>query len=478
MQNRNLFSICSTIFAMILSLIANSKAAEIGPSNSKECVLSLTGEIFEGDLEKLKAADIQYYRDDYDETTKTKTLCLNSPGGSIAESAIISQYIYDKGIGTVVDNGAECYSACAIIFMMGRMIGPEIEGLNRRMYYNSIIGFHRPFLNLNIDISANSRDLEAAFDAAYSSAVDLINLANNTSPWSTKPMIESDLVQKMLEHRGNNFYYIDTVDKAGRWQIEVFGFNQPSLLDKRQAYHSCENSLQWEGQLTEKAREKFGDNPRISDVDANLDSYVSLVKGYKDVYYVSGINDGMVSSYCYISKKYSDYLQTYYVRGCGEDQSLALSIGYGACDKDNFSEKFYPLETISVFDSRTLLKDLNSEYYPQRSAEIIDLGNSEGVSNNIYACYVYNFDTLLNKEYCSLIFTIDSDDGEFSEISTFTWPSGDKTVVIKTQLISGDGSYKYSYSINGNPTKLAKYNNMEYCFLNSATRNRFCAELQ
>ncbi|RWB11084.1 MAG: hypothetical protein EOQ41_33490, partial [Mesorhizobium sp.] len=61
---------------------------------------------------------------------------------------------------------------------------------------------------------------------------------------------------------------IDTVDKVGRWDIEVIGAAEPSLLSDEQAYYACENALQWQNGLTEEdisySKNSEGSNGRRS----------------------------------------------------------------------------------------------------------------------------------------------------------------------------------------------------------------------
>jgi hypothetical protein len=63
-------------------------------------------------------------------------------------------------------------------------------------------------------------------------------------------MMKPDLIQEMLRNVGTEMYLIDTIDKVGRWEIELFGFDDPPLLDIEQAHYACENALQWQSGLT------------------------------------------------------------------------------------------------------------------------------------------------------------------------------------------------------------------------------------
>jgi hypothetical protein len=48
----------------------------------------------------------------------------------------------------------------------------------------------------------------------------------------------------MLSHFKNDLLYIDTIDKAGRWQVSLFGYKPPALSAKSASY-SCINIVAW-----------------------------------------------------------------------------------------------------------------------------------------------------------------------------------------------------------------------------------------
>jgi hypothetical protein len=87
---------------------------KIEPSNDgKSVVLSLSGVIGNGDAERVRAA-LGEIRTDYPDATGGAVF-LNSPGGSLAEAAVISS-LGASGIPIVVPKNALCASACFLIF--------------------------------------------------------------------------------------------------------------------------------------------------------------------------------------------------------------------------------------------------------------------------------------------------------------------------------------------------------------------------
>jgi hypothetical protein len=71
------------------------------------------GWLFSGEIEP---GDISLFRNLDAEGTG---ICLNSQGGAYLEAIAISNLVRNQGIFTVVADGDECMSACAIVFMGG-----------------------------------------------------------------------------------------------------------------------------------------------------------------------------------------------------------------------------------------------------------------------------------------------------------------------------------------------------------------------
>ena len=237
------FCICITV---IFFQITASVAADIRRSNSPECLIVLDGIIEKGDYRKFRdLADKVFPNFDADSTIR-HLLCLNSPGGSFSEGVLFATHFLEKGVGTVIRANESCTSVCAIMFMMGSHIGPELAGLNRKLHLLGSLGFHRPYVPSKYIGLVEAENIVLAFDGAFSSALDLLALANKKAPWSSDPMIKSDLIQSMLNHRKDDFFLIDTIDKAGRWDIELLGMSSVFGSALERVFYACENMLQWQ----------------------------------------------------------------------------------------------------------------------------------------------------------------------------------------------------------------------------------------
>ena len=275
-------------------LLPAASAAKIEKSKTDLCVVSIVGKIEPGDFEKFLAVAKVNFPGSDPATTEADTVCLDSPGGSLAEGVKFARYFYKEGVGTVIAEGQECYSACAIMFMMGKAEGSEeLTFINRKLHVHGKLGFHRPYLKIDLEEPINSKVLPDVYDGALQSALDLVAIANGPAPLSSSPMVKSDLIQLMLEHIGEDVLLIDTVDKAARWDIELIGVAPQKYLSEEQAYYSCQNSLQWRTGLT---KDDIKYTPKTA---SEYESEISRIRSGKGIaYHVVGQNAGYFEAGC------------------------------------------------------------------------------------------------------------------------------------------------------------------------------------
>jgi hypothetical protein len=103
-----------TASAMWMSA-ASAATFSTSPTKDDDVIVTLSGEIAEGDAHDLKAL-IQRENDD---GQTVAIIRLNSPGGSILESVKLADIIRDAKIATSVIGTAKCASACFIVFAAG-----------------------------------------------------------------------------------------------------------------------------------------------------------------------------------------------------------------------------------------------------------------------------------------------------------------------------------------------------------------------
>jgi hypothetical protein len=241
-----------TVSLALSVYVSKAFSAEIEKANDPLCLIELSGEIVKGDLHRFISLADETLPGSDGETTWKNTMCLNSPGGNLAEGTALAGEIYKRGITTVIRNGHSCYSACAIMFMMGIAQGSEMGWPSRKMHKNARLGFHRPYLDIDSDEKVSIKALAFGYDEAQKALLQIFNLANSPNgPLTTRPMMKPDLVQAMIAHVGNDFYMIDDVNKAGRFDIEVFGYQEPKDINAQTAFMACDNAFYWESRLLE-----------------------------------------------------------------------------------------------------------------------------------------------------------------------------------------------------------------------------------
>jgi hypothetical protein len=169
------------------------------------------------------------------------TLCLNSLGGNYDEALKMIMVVLKRtNIATIVDRGAECYSACAFLFLSGNAQASEDGELapDRTMDVGATLGFHAPYLNA-VD---GGTDVAAAtienFRRGVTAIAKLLEIdARNLFP--------RGLLAKALQVGPNELLYIDTVEKVGVWSIKLKGYKPPRALTSRMLDQACRNKDMW-----------------------------------------------------------------------------------------------------------------------------------------------------------------------------------------------------------------------------------------
>ena len=204
--------------------------------------MSLKGEIEVGDGDKfasiLKKNDDQIFKE---------TLCLNSPGGNYTEALHIIRAILDRGgvFRTLVDKDSECLSACALIFLAGfRHLGDGAIVPNRVVSISAKLGFHAPYLSAAGAVGSNSVAALLYREGVEEAIGELLSLTAEDSQRETL-FPRSLLAEALKRLEPNDFFYIDIVDKAGRWDIDIVGHAMPSTLTLKMVRMACSNREAW-----------------------------------------------------------------------------------------------------------------------------------------------------------------------------------------------------------------------------------------
>lgn len=218
--------------------------------------IDMSGPIESGDAKKLERL-VKQLEAKGENLFRTTRLSLNSPGGSLDPSIELANTVRETGLDTYVDQGAQCLSGCAIVFMAGSWReGDGAYDPYKSMHPKGILGFHAPFAFADKKLPKQVQQLLLP-DAERGGAI----AASKLVKLSLKQMIPASLVEELLQYKANTFLYIDTVDRAGRWKIALEG-EKPIKVEKaaimtkhaRLSVH-CENHIFWDQDVSFDNRE-------------------------------------------------------------------------------------------------------------------------------------------------------------------------------------------------------------------------------
>jgi hypothetical protein len=219
--------------------VAPTRAAEVGPGNAPVCELKLEGAIEAGDSEKLSAAlSALGAAGGFD--SREVSLCLNSLGGNYDEALkLMTTLLTFTNVATIVDAGAECYSACAFLFLAGNAQRSEDGELapNRTLDVRGTLGFHAPYLETGTGTDVTAATIEN-FRRGVSAIAKMLEI-------DRRELIPRGLLAKALQVKSNELLYVDTIEKVGVWSIKLKGYRPPAALTSRMLDQACRNKDMW-----------------------------------------------------------------------------------------------------------------------------------------------------------------------------------------------------------------------------------------
>ena len=227
-----------------------STAAEITDRNFKDCAVQLDGEIVEGDFAKLKGVFSSKRLNDGNvegelENNHEEALCLNSNGGSYIESRKIAEHVHKYAVPTRIGSEAECYSACALIFMAGRVRGDEFDNPARYLNVKGKLGFHAPYWSFDKEKNFSASEVMKLTQLQNILVADLIRFGSFSSTFSYKPDISISLLSDMYASGPDEFAMVDTIEKVARWGVDLEGYTYKVMLDKTKAVQLCLSFQAW-----------------------------------------------------------------------------------------------------------------------------------------------------------------------------------------------------------------------------------------
>ena len=258
--------------ALALTTATPSLAATIGASDEQGCAVSLNGRIEEGDSNRLKEVFATRGVLVYSEegiNPETSALCLNSPGGDFIEGQIIARIVYETGIGTRLQPDAECYSACAFIFMAGRAKGIEWDSPYRSMSRRARLGFHAPYITMGDESTMTGAETKNLLSGYNRLLGDFILFGNARSIFDYRSNFSPALLGSLLLFGPEETLEVETIEDAERWGIEIAELEVPAF-DAIAAYGQvCENFQAWSADLS--AREWKEGFPAPTEVYLNAE---------------------------------------------------------------------------------------------------------------------------------------------------------------------------------------------------------------
>ena len=228
--------------AALLSLlwaVLPAHAAQIGPGAAGVCQVKLEGPIQEGDSDKLSAA-LDAVPLPPESSRTNVSVCLNSLGGNYDEALkLITLLLKRTNVATVIDRGAQCFSACAFLFMAGNAQRSEDGelGPDRTLDVRGTLGFHAPYLKTGAGTDVAEATIEN-FRRGVFAIAKLLEI-------DRRELFPRGLLGKALQVGPGYLLYVDTVEKAGVWSIKLKGYKAPAALTSRMLDQACRSKDLW-----------------------------------------------------------------------------------------------------------------------------------------------------------------------------------------------------------------------------------------
>ena len=371
--------------ALFFALGSPALAAKIELLPSGPCFAKLSGQITKGDVDAFARLEKANPREGDGETLARNQLCLDSPGGSLTEGIALANYLANNRIGTRVEARASCLSACSLAFMAGTLGGnEEITGFDRVLDVHGKLGFHRPAISLNTDKTFDAKAIEKSFDLALEATLNFVALSNRRQVLMPEVMVKSDLIEEMFTHRGQDFFYIDTVDKAARFDVQLHGYEMPQQIGMAEAWNVCENMGHWPVERNDDNYQPFtGFDPYEKVRIARRDEYGL-------VYAVRGSGDGLVEHACYVQLAFYPEEGVNYLQGCGNNEITGAQFGGSGCSEGS-SDGFFGIPDLAIFPPDMPIQAINSasRAIDARPPTTLETVRADGISNFRKGCNVY-----------------------------------------------------------------------------------------
>ncbi|MCB1383892.1 MAG: hypothetical protein KDJ73_13385 [Notoacmeibacter sp.] len=397
-----------------------------GAQDTGACTHRFTGTLENGDIAAFEAIAT--------DNANYAVLCLDSPGGSFGEAVRIARLLSEKNIGTRIEGGAACESACALIFMAGRHVSEQAERAVRWrvLHPRGKLGFHAPALVVpegNYDKDTVNRAYDVALGTVGSAITELILTGEPDGGYN----IRMSLLGVMLGTPADSMHHITTTGEAGRWDIAVGPLDMPFPKDAKALSRGCMNAWAW----------RFD---RAAD-EQNWGFPADPVSGEPDTFTVM-INEisGDSCKIAFVGPQYPAIVSLTGRSGNGDTYLEAWQ----------FTEPGTPLASLPA-------KTMEGT----KKASVAAPASPEAPADATGECTVGDSEPYKDREPCTRSQSARDGNGGKELVITYRWPSGSETKIVRGS--HGD-------TINGAPTALEPHPVAPggECARNPSTGNRFC----
>lgn len=262
------------VFAVFSLMGSDASAQEISKTEHfsegyfAECDARLEGPISSGATERLRELMIG---EKWSPAGSAPTICLNSPGGSLAEAIKMQEYFLNENIFTYVSEGDECLSACAIVLLAGSATfgnGIMFHQFSRRIHPNSTIGFHAPSLSVP-NATFSKSQIENAFKTGTSALRSFMEMTHRRV--RSQKVMENGILWAVLLTPPEDIFYIDTVFKSYAASISL----GPVSIDDDSWYES----IPWAASSAEFACDNYVNKYFFDAEILEEERYLTTLKG-------------------------------------------------------------------------------------------------------------------------------------------------------------------------------------------------------
>ncbi|MCB1418542.1 MAG: hypothetical protein KDJ74_05890 [Notoacmeibacter sp.] len=363
-------------------------------------------------------------------------ICLDSPGGSFIEAISIARILSEKLVGTRIGAGQRCESACALIFMAGSFNSFESGNYRWRVLHpQGRLGFHAPALQVEGG-NYDSASITQAYDLAMATVARFIFDLILRKDFEDGPMMKVSLLGHMLNTPAAKMFYIDTIDQAARWDIDIGSIAVSGVASAPVLTQACENVWRW-----------LHDEPAV-----RIENSYPVAMQTRDGANRLSINlNEMTGDSCFFDIAHENASLTESIR--------VETTGRGTMD----------ISPWEFLDPTTRLSDLPVGITDISGARpVLTLPNvqSDSMPGSNGRCTVGDSPAFIDDEPCIRESRSEGTGKRRKSIATYTWPSGARTVVVTDRR---------GTTINGGPTQLeANRDGPGECAMNPKSGNRFC----